>query len=113
MNIDNKPGEEEAIDEDFNGVFNENLFQDLVADGILDLDLNINNPNMEGGTQGADQQGSQRMVDVDPIWNLPKFSGEKTESVDINLDAFDDYLEMQQINVADANVAQITTRFCY
>ena len=38
-------------------------------------------------------------------------NGEKTESVDNHLDAFDDYLERQQINVADANVAQIITRF--
>ena len=30
-----------------------------------------------------------------------------------HLDAFDDCLEIQQINVADANVAQIITRFAY
>ena len=40
---------------------------------------------------------------VDPMRNLPKFSGEKTESADNHLDAFDDYLEIQQIIVADAN----------
>ena len=45
--------------------------------------------------------------------NLPKFSGEKTESADNHLVAFDDYLEIQQINVADANMAQIITRFGY
>ena len=45
--------------------------------------------------------------------NLPKFSGEKTELADDHLDAFDDYLEIQQINVADANVPQIITRFGY
>ena len=27
--------------------------------------------------------------------NLPKFSGEKTESADNHLDAFDDYFEIQ------------------
>ena len=53
------------------------------------------------------------MVVVDPMRNLPKFSGEKTESADNHLDAFDDYLEIQQINVADVNVAQIITRFGY
>ena len=53
------------------------------------------------------------MVAVDPMRNLSKFSGEKTESADNHLVAFDDYLEIQQINVADANVAQIITRFGY
>ena len=53
------------------------------------------------------------MVVVDPMKNLPKFSGEKTESADNHLDAFDDYLEIQQINVGDADVAQIITRFSY
>ena len=61
MNID-ELGEEHIIDEDFHGEFDKNLFQDLVADDILDPDLNINNPNMEG----AGQQGGQRMVVVDP-----------------------------------------------
>ena len=51
------------------------------------------------------------MVVVDPMKNLPKFSGEKTESADTHLDAFDDYLEIQQIDVAVANVAQIITTF--
>ena len=45
--------------------------------------------------------------------NLATSSGEKSESADNHLDAFDDYLEMQQINVADANVAPIITRFHY
>ena len=36
--------------------------------------------------------------------NLPKFSFGKTESADNHLNAVDDYLEIQQINVADANV---------
>ena len=112
MNID-IPGEEHIIDEDFHGEFDKNLFQDLVADDILDPDLNIDNPNMEGARQGACQQGPQRMVIVDPMRSLPKISGEKTESVDNHLDAFDDYLEIQQINVADANMAQIITRFSY
>ena len=53
------------------------------------------------------------MVVVVPMRNLPKFSGEKTELADNHLNAFDDYLEMQQIHVADANVAQIITRFGY
>ena len=39
--------------------------------------------------------------------NLPNISGEKTKSTDSHLDVFDDYLEMQQINDVDANVAQI------
>ena len=84
-----------------------------MADDILDPDLNIDNPNTEGTRQGAGQQGPQRMVVVDPMRNLPKFSGEKTESADNHLDAFDDYLEIQQINVVDANVGQIITRFGY
>ena len=45
--------------------------------------------------------------------NIPKFLGEKTESADNHLDAFDDYQEIQQINVADTNVAQIINRFDY
>ena len=76
MNID-EPVEEHIIAEDFHGAFDENLFQDLVADDILDPDLNIDNPNMQGARQGAGQQGPQRMVVVDPMRNLPKFSGEK------------------------------------
>ena len=112
MNI-NEPGEEHIIEENFHDEFDENLFQDLVADDILDPDLNIDNPNMEGARQGAGQQGPQRMVVVDPMRNLSKFSSEKTESADNHLDAYDDYLEIQQINVADANVAQIITRFGY
>ena len=112
MDID-EPGEEHIIDEDFHGEFRENVFQDLIADDILDHDLNINNPNMEGGRQGAGQQGPQRMVVVDPMRNLPKFSGEKTESAGNHLGAFDYYLEIQQINVPDANVAQIITGFGY
>ena len=55
----------------------------------------------------------QEMVVVDPIRNLAKFSGEKTESADNHLDAFDDYLEIQEINVIDANVAQIISGFGY
>ena len=58
MNID-EPGEEHIIDEDFHGAFDENFFQDLLVDDILDPDLNSNNPNMEGGRQGAGQQGPQ------------------------------------------------------
>ena len=68
---------------------------------------------MEGPREGAGQHGPQRMVAIDPMRNLPKFSGEKTESADNNLDAFDDCLEIQQIDVADANVVQIITRFGY
>ena len=37
----------------------------------------------------------------------------KTASADDHLYAFDDYLEIQQFNVADANVAQIIIRFGY
>ena len=76
MNI-NEPGEEHIIDEDFHGEFDENLLQDLVAYDIVDPDLNIDIPNMECTRQGAGQQGPQRMVVVDPMRNLPKFSGEK------------------------------------
>ena len=112
MKID-EPGEQHIIDEDFHGEFDENLFQDLAANDILDPSLNINNPNMEGGRQGAGQKGPQRMMVIDPMRNLTKFSGEKTESADNHLDAFDDDLEIQQINVADANVAQTITRFGY
>ena len=66
MNID-EPGQEQVIDEDFYGEFNESLFQDLVADDILGPDLSINNPNMECGRQGPGQQSPQRMVVVDPM----------------------------------------------
>ena len=59
MNID-VPGEEHTRDEDFHGEFDENLLQDLVADDILDPDLNINIPNIEGARQGAGQQGLQK-----------------------------------------------------
>ena len=107
MNID-ELGDEHIIDEDFHGAFDENLINELVVDDILVDDLNIDIPNMEGA-----RQGPQKMVVVDPMKNLPKFSGEKTESADNHLDAFDDYLEIQQIDVADANVAQIITRFGY
>ena len=68
---------------------------------------------MEGGRQGSGQQGPQRIIVVDPIRNLPIFSGEKTESANRQFDAFDDYLEIQQIDIDDANVAQIITRFGY
>ena len=112
MNID-EPGDEHIIDEDFHGAFDENLFQDLVVDVILDPDLNIDIPNMEGSKHGTGQQWPQRMVVVDHMKNLPKYSGEKTESADNHLDAFHDYLEIQQNDVADANVAQIITRFGY
>ena len=50
MNID-KPGDGHIIDEDFHGAFNENLFQDLVVDDILDHDLNI-----DCARHGAGQQ---------------------------------------------------------
>ena len=78
MNID-EPGDEHIIDEDFHGAFDENLFHELVVDDTLVDDLNIDIPNMEGAGHGAGQQGPQRMVVVDPMKNIPKFSGEKTE----------------------------------
>ena len=87
MNID-EPGDEHIIDEDFHGAFDENLFQELVVDDIIDPDLNLYISNMEGARQGAGQQGPQRMVAVDPMKNLPKFSGEKTDQQDNHLDAF-------------------------
>ena len=68
---------------------------------------------MEGHKQVAGQQGPQRMVAVDPMRNLPKFSGEKPVSVDNHLDALNSYLEIQQINDLDANLVQIITRFGY
>ena len=111
MNID-EPDEKHIIDEDFLDEFDDTLFQDLVVD-ILDPDLNINNPKIEGARQGSGQKGPQRMVVVDPMRNLQKFCDEKNESADNHLDAFDDYLEIQQIHVADVNVAQIMTRFGY
>ena len=40
---------------------------------------------MEGGRQGTGQQEPQRMVVVDPMRNLPKFSGEKTDQQTIIL----------------------------
>ena len=46
------------------------------------------------------------MVVVDPMRNLTKFSVEKTESADNHRNAFDDYLEIPQINVVDANVVR-------
>ena len=61
MNID-EPDEKHIIDEDFHGEVDENLFQVLVADDILDPDLDIDNPNMEGVRQGAGQQGSTKNV---------------------------------------------------
>ena len=113
MYID-EPGEEHIIDEnDFHGEFDENLFLDLVADDILDPDLNIGNLNIEGGGQGAPQHGPQRMVVVDPMRYLPKFPGEKMESEDNHLDAFYGYLLIQHINVADANVTKIIAIFGY
>ena len=96
MYID-EPGEEHIIDEDFHGEFDENLFHNLVVDDIVDPDLNIDIPNMEGARQDAGQQGPQRMVVVDPMRSLPKFSGEKIESADNHLDAFDDYLEYNKL----------------
>ena len=54
MNRD-EPGKEHGIDEDFHVEFDENLFLDLVADDILDLNLNFINPDMEGHRQGAGQ----------------------------------------------------------
>ena len=112
MNIDERGGEH-IINEDFHGTFDENSFQDLVVDAILDPDLNIDIPTMEVARHGAGQQGPQRMVVVDPMKNLAKFPCKKTESADNHLVAFDDYLEIQQIDVADANVVQIITRFGY
>ena len=84
MNID-EPGEEHIIDEDFHGEFDENLLQDSVADDIIDPDLNIDIPNMKGARQGAGQQGPQRMVVVDPMGNVPKFSGKKLNQQSIIL----------------------------
>ena len=52
MNID-EPGEEQVIDEDCHGEFDENLFHDLVVGDILDPNLGLNNPDMEGGRQGV------------------------------------------------------------
>ena len=53
------------------------------------------------------------MVFVDPMRKLLKCSGEKAESADNHLDDFDDELEIKQVNVVDATVAQIITIFGY
>ena len=90
MNID-EPGEEQVIDEDFHGVFDDNLFHDLVIDDILDPNLSFSNPNVEGGRHGAVQQGPQRMLVVDPMRNVPKFSMRKLNQQTISL--------MQLINI--------------
>ena len=107
-----EPGEELIIDENIME-FNGNIFHDLVAGDILDPDINQNNPNMEGDRQGAGQQVSQRMVVVNHMRHFPKFLGEKTESADNHYAAFDDYLEIQHINVVDANVAKLIIRLGY
>ena len=65
------------INEGFHGEFDENLLQDLVVDDIADYDLNIDILNMEGARQCAGQQGPPGRMIVDPMRNLPKFSGEK------------------------------------
>ena len=85
----------------------------MVADDILDPDINQNNPDMGGGTQIAGQQEPQRMVVAESMRNLPLFSHKEAKSADNYLNVFDDYLEMQQINAIDATVAQIITRFSY
>ena len=59
MNTD-EPGEEHILDEDIHGEFDEYVLHDLVAEDILDLDIDQNNPNMEGGSQGAGQQDPQK-----------------------------------------------------
>ena len=112
MNVD-EPGEEHVTDDDFHGEFNKKVFHDLVADEILYPNANFNNPNMENSRHTGGQQGPHRMVVVDPKRNLPIFSGKKMESADNHFDAFDNHLEIQQINVVYANVAQIITRFGY
>ena len=99
------------IYENCHGDYKKNISHDLVTDDILDPDINQNNLSMEDGKQGAGQQCSHRMVVVDPMRNLPTFSGQKTETADKQFDAFVDYLEIQQSNVVDTNVAQIITRF--
>ena len=53
------------------------------------------------------------MVVVDIVRFSSNLYGEKTELADNHHDAFDDYLEIQQINVVDDNVAQIITTFGY
>ena len=108
MNID-EPREEHIIEEDVHSEFGESFFHNLVADYILDSDIDQNNPNMVDSRQVAEQQGPQRMVVVCPMRNLPKFFCEKTESAGTHLDPFNDYLEIQQVDVVDTNVAQITT----
>ena len=84
MNID-VLGEEHIIDKNFYDEFNENLFHSFVAYDILET-------HMEGGRQGAGQQSTQRMVVVNPMRNLPKFSSETPEPADNHLGAFDENL---------------------
>ena len=50
---------------------------------------------------------------LDPMRSLPNFSGEKTESTDNHLDAFDDCPKIHQIHVVDANITKIIARFGY
>ena len=45
--------------------------------------------------------------------NLSKYSGKKADSDGNHLDAFDDNLERQQVNIVDAKVAQIIIRSGY
>ena len=84
MNID-EPDEEHITDEDFHEKFSGNVFHDLVADDILDHNINQNNADMEGGRQDAGKQGLQRMGVVDLLRNLPKFSADETELADNHL----------------------------
>ena len=108
MNID-EPGEEQVIDEDFHGEVDENLFQDLVTDDVLDPNTNFNYPNIVGGSQGAGHKVHKEWWLLTPWETYQTFWWENW--ITSHLDAFDDDLEIQQINVFDSNVAQIITRF--
>ena len=98
-------GDECIIDVD-----SHSLFHELVVDDILDPAIHPNNKNMDVCRTPSKQQGPQRMQVVDPIRKLCRFSGNKTGSAKI-LDAFDDYLEIWQINVVDTKEAQIINMF--
>ena len=64
--------------------------------------LNSNNLNIEDNGAPAGPQG---IVVIDIVRHLHTFPDEKTESADNHLDVFDVFMQIQQINIIDANVA--------
>ena len=82
------------------------LFNELIADDILDHVINPNSPHMQGGGTLAGLPSPQRMVVVNSMKKLQKSSAEITESAESHLNIFDDFLEKQRSNVVDINVVQ-------